>query len=424
MNSLYNTLTEVIKGTDSNFLKNLSALSLSNGLSAAVKFILYIFIARILGPKLYGDWVVINTLISYVAFSHLGILNAMNREIPYNIGRKKVEEVDEIQSTSFSYLSLIIILLIVIGGIYAILTKSFVNFSISLLFASILGYRYFEFWLKSYQRFINLSKIQIIIISLLLIGIPLSNYLKLHGWILANILPYIAGIFTALVVFKIPVSITHFSKKRLFQLLNIGFPIMLVGVSYTLFITVERWVILKILGNEALGYYSLVTSAFSICVILPYIIADQYYPYISMDYGKNNCYERILKMAKNQIFKSVVVALGVNLVVFIILPTIVKIWLPKYIPGIVPLKIMLIFLVFLPIGYTWSSILNIINKQKVALVIQSIFILVKLLVVIPFALFTKSLEYITVGAGITIILYSIVLAYITLYHLKNQNVSK
>lgn len=394
---------------DMKFIGDLGFLSISNGLSAGVKFILFIFIAKILGPNLYGEWIVINTLLGYIAFSHLGILNAMNREIPYYIGKNKPEEVIIIQSASYSFVLIISIVIIFVAILYSVYTGLLFYFLISLFYASSLIYRYFELWLKSNQLFKSLAILQLITILTLLFGIPLSKYYLLNGWVLANSLPYFIAILIGSIALKVPVYLRKISKKKIFSLIKLGFPIMLVGVSYTLFLTAERWVILYFLGNEALGHYALAITVFAISSLIPNIIADQFYPRIIRNFGEDGCYKNILSYAKKQILITVLIAFIVNIIIFFFFPIIVKTWLPDYVVGIAPLKIMLVFFTILPVGYAWTSILNIINKQNMALLIQSIFILIKVIITGVFAFFTKDLNYIAFAAGITLLLYSTIL---------------
>ena len=53
----------------------------------------------------------------------------------------------------------------------------------------------------------------------------------------------------------------RYDWHRSLRLVRIGFPIMLVGVLYVLFSTVDRWVVAAYLGTEALGEYSIAIMA-------------------------------------------------------------------------------------------------------------------------------------------------------------------
>ena len=83
-------------------LKDASFFSGSVYISQAMFFIRGFLNARILGPGLYGLWSALNIILSYSLYVHMGSLNAMNREIPYQKGRDAPEGVDKARNAAFT----------------------------------------------------------------------------------------------------------------------------------------------------------------------------------------------------------------------------------------------------------------------------------------------------------------------------------
>ncbi|HET8650644.1 MAG TPA: hypothetical protein VFL95_11420, partial [Gemmatimonadales bacterium] len=67
------------------------------------RFTVYLVAAKLLGPTLYGLWNALNLVLANgVNYGHLGVLNAMNREVPFNRGRGELELNQSIVDVSFT----------------------------------------------------------------------------------------------------------------------------------------------------------------------------------------------------------------------------------------------------------------------------------------------------------------------------------
>ena len=83
-------------------LRDASFFSGSVYISQAMFFIRGFLNARILGPGLYGLWSALNIILSYSLYVHMGSLNAMNREIPYQKGRDALEDMNKARNVAFT----------------------------------------------------------------------------------------------------------------------------------------------------------------------------------------------------------------------------------------------------------------------------------------------------------------------------------
>lgn len=103
-----------------------SALLVSNILIA---FFLMPFMVHNLGPKAYGYWSLLGSIIGYLAFLDLGLSSAVSRFASKSLGEKKYEEINFIANTSFwifmllGTISLVLAIIIGVGGYYYIKDK-------------------------------------------------------------------------------------------------------------------------------------------------------------------------------------------------------------------------------------------------------------------------------------------------------------
>jgi O-antigen/teichoic acid export membrane protein len=401
-------------------IKNLTAefglYLISTAFLQATRLIVYILAAKILGPENYGIWSIMVLIVMYGGCLHLGVINGMNREVPYYKGKNDPANVVSIKNASFSA----VVITTVAGSIMLLLTAEFIDVAPQVRTALRLTtlclliqqfYQFFLVYLKSDCRF-NLVSLQQIIAagSLFLIGVPLLMKFGLNGLIWGHILSFlIAGV----LIF----SLGRFADFRLavdtrqwIRLAKIGFPIMAVGITYSLLTTVDRWVILKFLGTTHLGYYALAGIVFSSVMLLPSVIADQVYPRMAHKYGKTQSVLALKPMLVKQIIAATAVSAAAVIVLYVSVPFLIKQFLPGYIPGIRASQIILLGLIFVPAAFSFGGFLNVLNRQIHYLVVQVLAIFINMGLSISFVKAGYGIEGVAVSSVITYVTYTFLLA--------------
>ena len=225
-----------------------------------------IIVARFLGPRLYGIWNALSIILEYNRYSSLGVLNAMNREVPFFRGKSDHAKVEQLRRTGFTMacipsfvVGLVFVLISIfmegraeIEWIMALRTIAFIVFARQL-------YEFFTLLLRSDNRFLYLSRIQILFsaVDLILICVLVLRY-GFYGFLWAIALGYawiIAYIFlrerrTYNLKF-------YFNKKILASLLKLGILMTVIGVIINLQTTIDRLMIVRFLGVTQLGYFGI-----------------------------------------------------------------------------------------------------------------------------------------------------------------------
>ena len=324
-------------------------------------------VAGMVGPAAWGTWYLLNLIVAYGSLTHLGALNGLNREVPAALGRGKPDEAVAIQTNALG------MTLLGTGSVTAafllivtVMPLPFSLLDVVLVLALLWGNQLFGFVsisLKSTTRFTALSRLQ-------LLSSVVFPVLAIAGAWCAGLQGFIAGqvfVFTSVTFIGWRFVGIAFEPRldwqRVRSLIRIGFPIMLVGLVYTLFTTVDRWVVTVFLGTESLGHYSLAIMAFGAVGLLPQVVAQQYYPRVAHAWAARADTAELRRLARQIRNMTLLVAAPVTAGAMLLLPPAVRALLPEYEPGISALMIT----VFAPIvgafGQGYGSVLHMLNRQ-------------------------------------------------------------
>ncbi|MGE5806768.1 MAG: hypothetical protein ACM34M_13335, partial [Ignavibacteria bacterium] len=83
-------------------IKDAAALGSTLYFSQALYMVRGFIIAHVLGPSAYGVWSIFRTIFNSAPFLGFGAQEAMVREVPFSMGKGKVEEAPVIIQTSLS----------------------------------------------------------------------------------------------------------------------------------------------------------------------------------------------------------------------------------------------------------------------------------------------------------------------------------
>jgi len=95
-------------------------------------------------------------------------------------------------------------------------------------------------------------------------------------------------------------------------------------------------------------------------------------------YGKTREHGVVKLLLLKQVVIKFAVTIPLIMVIYFISPPLIKLYLPKYVPGIKVARIILFGLLFLPIAYSMGGFLNILNKQILYLAVQILAVFINL----------------------------------------------
>ncbi len=310
------------------------------------------WIARLLGPHDYGVWNAVSLVLAYGAYVEFGVLSAMGRDLPLYIGQgdwQKAGAVDGAARYATIY-----------GAIFAAMVALTFSFSpthssmmalglrimaISLILQQI--YSYHRIVLRSNNQFGQLSQQQVIL-SILNAGlaIGLVVVLGLTGRMMAVILAQALIVMYAL--YRNPWQpVPKFNLSFTWSLMRVGVPITVSGFILTMLVTIDRVMIVTFLDVTQLGYMGLALMIANVVSLMPAMASQVLYPRINYHFGKTG--RNIEALRSYVLIPPVILSAFLPLVIgplYLILPVIVKSFLPAYTPGITPARLVVVGIYF------------------------------------------------------------------------------
>jgi len=352
-------------------IKDTSFFSGSVYISQAMFFIRGFLNARILGPGLYGLWSALTIILNYSLYVHLGSLNAMNREIPYQRGKDALEDMDKARNAAFTInLVMSVLFSTVLIAIALLLSKkisraeSWGFIAVALLAFISAIYEFCQTSFISFKRFMVVSKanvaFSVLSVILTLILLPL---LSIYGvYIVAVLIPLLNLAYLWLKERYAPKLDANF--KEMFRLIRIGFPIMSINFLDTTVTNIAGIIVLAMLGHVDFAYYSVAMLAAKFLTYFPNSIHRAFEPHIYQRYGETGQSIDLKKylIKPTQVMAlifPIFIAVSYEIVIFFI-----RHFLPKYNPAIYPVFIILVSRFFVSFAPTSVAFITAINKQK------------------------------------------------------------
>jgi O-antigen/teichoic acid export membrane protein len=326
-----------------------------------------LIVAAMLGPVTWGTWYVLNLVIAYGSLTHLGALNGMNREVPSALGRGDEASATAVRRNALG-LTLVgtgtasILLLAYAATAPSVVGVADMTLMLILLWAT-QAYSFVSTSLKSTTHFNALSKLQAMSSALYpLLTIVGAAVYGLPGFIVGQVLVFAAVCLIAWRGSSVEFS-ARFDLRHVRSLVRIGFPIMLVGLVYALFTTVDRWVVMAFLGTEALGHYSLAIMAFGAVGLLPQVVAQQYYPRVAHAWAAHGDTGELRLLATRIRNMTLLTSVPVTAILVLVLPPAVLAFLPAYSPGVPALLITIFVPIVGAFGQGYGGVLHMLDRQ-------------------------------------------------------------
>lgn len=390
--------------------------TLTSFFSKALDFFTAIVIRRILGPMSMGVFSQLMLVFQYSKYYHLGIYEALDREIPYYNGRREYAKAEKIKEAGFNFGFLAALLV----GISLFLSSYFLRIdkmlTVGLKFIAVLVViqsitTYFTIVARTHHRFTFLSRYNIVIaVITTLVTLYLTLNFGFHGVLWAyvlvafsEILYFIRNGFRLKVRIKIPL-------KLAVGLFKIGLPILFYGVTFVTLNNVDKFMIITFFGKEQLGYYSVATMMSGYLVLLPNILYTVLFPRFYEAFGREG---DIRGLKHHFLTPTYIIAYLLPLIIgftILVLPILIKYFLRQYSAGLLPAYILVTGTFFVSITGMSSYLLIALNKQAHLIIIG--FICIGSSVLLNY-FFIKKLAFgltgVALAALFTFLLYSILM---------------
>jgi len=331
------------------------------------------FGAYLVGPTIWGVWHTALLIQNYGAFTGLGVGNAMHREIPILRGKGEVEESPKIKDTAFSYNLFAGILTFAAIFLSTFFLKVSQELLLSLRFVSIIIFLnsiagFYNVLFKANNQFNVVSRITIIQGIPSLLTIPLIFLFSFSGFLVGQVLIALTAVGYSIVNYKEKIHL-KIDMSILKKLIIIGLPITLLGLAGFLFITVDRLLIVNILGFENLGFYSIASTFFTPIMLICTSVNSVMYPRLGEKFGSDRDTRNLRKYIEMPIKEISLFAPIIIGAICVLLSSLVNILLPEYIDGILAAQILIFGFFFLAVEGMAGNFFLVTNRQLLYLII-------------------------------------------------------
>jgi O-antigen/teichoic acid export membrane protein len=403
------------------FVRDTAGFAISQYLSRFLQLFRGVIAARLLGPATYGSWNALMLVLDYGTMSQLGLQQGLDQEIPRSIAHGKKDETDRLKKGGIAgmialWIAFAAIVLVYLFSKRRRLAEGWGEAGVLLMLVAVLLQElifYHGTLLRSHGRIGVVSKalsLQAIAGGLAGIGLifPYGAWGLLAGWLIgqAAALVYLRREGAAVA----PLALAPNEGTR--RLLARGFPIFLFMASSLVLKSIDRLVILKFLGTEALGYYSIGLMGVSMLLYLPDSLSYVLYPrMLSKFAATGDASATAREMMRPLATVAWLMPLIVGVSVFFV-REIVLLVLPKYLPGVPALSILLFGTLGLALASMPSFYIMAIQKQVRLLPLALGAIVLDLALIGLFLRLGWNLEGVAAGVSIGYAVYGVgLLAY-------------
>ena len=336
-------------------------------ISNFLRIIAGFLVVRMIDPADYGLFTGVGIYLGYFALGHLGVINGLGREFPFQLGRGNDAYGRRLANSAFAITSLIGLVSAAAYlslSIYHFVVNNNLLGSVFLSYVIVAGLNLFNTQLlpvlyRTSSDFDKLSKLNITfgfwnLLSVLLVLMFGFVGLLLRGIALALIQFYL--------LFKnkpYPLSL-KIIKNDVLHLFKTGLPIYMIGQVGPLWSTIINNIIIAMGGARYFGLYALAHIVQTSMSIIPQSFGQVIYPRMAVMYGKGHTPHEIIRLNIKPLFFQFFVMLTIAVVGVFILPYIIPYLLPKYTDGIGPAQ----WIMFVSVVSSFGAINNIFNVTK------------------------------------------------------------
>ncbi len=361
--------------TRSQVFKDSFRYLLATLIGQAVSVIRAVMIPVLFSPAQLGVWNFMNVVLSYGGNAHLGALHAMNKAIPLLRSQGKTEEVEIVKDSIFWFNLLLGVVMAL--SLWLAATFAPAGYVVGLRIVGLVAFfqlifAYLFSLLRADSRFdvvsrgvVGLSISSTILIILLAYGFSdhLAGALIGFGLAYALIVVYWVVKGNYRLGFKV-----HYHTIR--EMLWMGIPLIAISFLDVVFLSVDRWLIATSLGETKLGYYALAIMASNLLGLVPSSVSSVLYPRMLERFAINQD-----PTAVGSLLLGPMRALAALMVIIICgaalgLPLLIEMAVPKYLPSIPVMEVLILGAFFLAMSYIPGSYLVSVNKQNWLIGIQ------------------------------------------------------
>lgn len=350
-------------------LHQISSYAFASQITQAISMMVGILTRNFLGPFQMGIWATLQIVLHYASYTALGTTVAISREIPYFIGRRDEESAECTKNVVSTFQILTSFLTAAGVVIYAFVFRGkhleFLFWGLLSTAAMIVLQRINNLLvglLRAYKKF-GLASRQMVVSALAnaVLVISLTYFYKLYGFLAAMILSFVFNIFYILRHERI--SFRYQLDARIKQCISFGVPLLVLGIMGAFLKSIDKIVIVKMLGFEAAGYYSIALMAMNFMENIPNTVGIIIIPHFEEKFGavdKAEDLKGFVEKTASGLAHIMPITIGLA---WIIAPLFTSLFLPKYIPGIRAAQWLIFGTFFSALSLPYANLVITLNKH-------------------------------------------------------------
>lgn len=332
-------------------VRAVTGLAGGNSLAMAIGIVGTLIQARYVSPADLGYFRSFAIFTGYAFFLHLGIFGALQRLYPYYMGKGMPDKAIAVAEIAQAWN---VVVSLVVGSLFALLALSsavnnqwqaMLGWSVqAVAVASFIYGGYLNATYRSGHEFTAVAKSTVIGTIASTLTLPLFLL-----W------PYVAlalrsslGAATTLIYLHVkrPLRLRwRFNRQEWYELIREGLPIFVASYgASTGWAVIESTLIVTFLGAPALGLWSMSFMLLEAANKVPQALTAVYIPRVTETYGRTESVADGLQVCRQPILAGLPVSALLMAAIWITLPLIVPILMPKYVAAIPTMVLMMLIL--------------------------------------------------------------------------------
>ena len=333
-----------------------------------------VLLGRLVAPSTLGLFAGIGLALGYASMAQLGILNGLNRELPFYMGKGDVERARSLASAAQAWA--LAVGAVVFAGLTGVAIWQlaqgelwqaagwFTNAILALFL--FFGTGYLQMTFRSASDFVRLARVNVAEGAVNLLGLALVPFLGFYGLCLRVL--FAGATSTALLYRWRPVRVgPHWDWAHLKHLLVIGAPIFGVGQVDGLWTgVINSTLVLSLTDTHRMGLYTMVLLAITALEVVPAAVAQVLYPRMAQEYGAGRSRRHLVRIAIRPMVATCAALSVVAAVGWVAAEPLVRFVMPQYVDAVPALQ----WALLLPLVHSFqplASVFNVVRRQDMYL---------------------------------------------------------
>jgi O-antigen/teichoic acid export membrane protein len=370
-------------------LSNIGLYALASLVARAAGVVRSFWLAALLGPAVYGDWVFMLLLSAYAPILSLGTVEALLKRVPFFNGRADASSAREIERGAFAFTFIVSATFTALVALVGVTLRSLGLASyvlptrLMLLAVAISGLSSFSYYrLQAYSAFHSVSLITTVrSVATLVLQLAFAYPWGLTGAVLGYaVAEAVVCAFSFRRTRPLPrLGAPVFSANLFRRLITVGFPISIIWWTFIIQTSIDRIVSMTMLGSAPTGYYGIGMSITGAYLLFPDAINQVLYPSINEQFGRTQQAGDLVPLV---LYPARIMSLLLPLLTcgfFLVMPVLFQYVIPQYAPGLVAAQILVIGALFGALTRGGVNLLVSIDRQRTVLGLVAASVLANLL---------------------------------------------